>query len=175
MTLAKIPRPAVPNLRRATDQTVSSESPARHRFWGRWTRSRLLTMGGIGLSLVLAGCGGAAAASSTTPASTKTAGPAITPTIAVQAPKVAGPGVTAPTKAAKTGSPPAAGTSTAAPAQAPAPATAAKPASPVAKAPAATPPAAAAKPVNSDAGIPQGGGDGDPDNAGGPNDGDGGI
>jgi hypothetical protein len=175
MTLVKMHRPAAPTLRRATDQAVSSAPPAGHRFWGRWTRSRLLTIGGIGLSLVLAGCGGAAAASSTTPASTKTAGPAITPTIAVQAPKITGPGVTAPTRAAKTGNPPAAGTSTAVQAPAPAPPTAAKPASPVAKAPAATPPAAAAEPANPDAGIPQGGGDGDPDNAGGPNDGDGGI
>ena len=100
----------------------------------------MMTLAGVGLSLVLAGCGGAAAGNSSGKPPT-TARPAqVTPTIAVKAPQAPAP---APVKARE------------APAQAP---------------------ATAAKPANPDAGIPQGGGgDGDPDNAGGPNDGDGGI
>jgi hypothetical protein len=88
----------------------------------RRTPSRMLIVGAVGLSLVLAGCGGAAAGGSSVTSSTQAASPAVTPTIAAQAP-----------------------------------------------------PAAAVKPANPDAGIPQGAGDGDPDNAGGPNDGDGAI
>jgi hypothetical protein len=179
MILAKIPRPVVSMLGDVMNKTPSMPGrrrpPRRKRALHpepehadraartarvqparRWTPSRMLGVGGIGLSLLLAGCGGAAAGSSSGTSSTKTASPAVTPTIAAQAPKATAPSTTVspqPTGSAKA---PAAGTST------------------TVKAPPA-PSVAAAKPANPDAGIPQGGGDGDPDNAGGPNDGDGAI
>src|SRR5205807_34656 len=98
----------------------------------------------------------AAAGSSSGTSSTKTASPAVTPRIAAQAPKTTAPSTTVNPQPTESSKAPTARTST------------------TVKAPPA-PPVAAAKPANPDTGIPQGGGDGDPDNAGGPDDGDGAI
>lgn len=182
MIFAKTPRPVVSMLGNVMNETPSSSAPGRQkpsrrkrarqpgpepvervirrpgfRPTRRWTPSRMLRVCGIGLSLVLAGCGGAAAGSSSGSYSTKTASPAVTPTVATHAPKAAAGSTTVNAPPAESSKAPAAGTRTTV--------KAAAPASPV----------AATKPANPDAGIPQGGGDGDPDNAGGPNDGDGAI
>ena len=183
MLFADRPRPVVSMLGDVMNKTPSLSGPGRHKPRGRehtprpgleepvervrrtpglrparrWTPSRMLKLGGIGLSLVLAGCGGAAAGSSSGNPSTRTASPAVTPTIAAHAPQAAAPNTTVKVQPTQPGKAPAPGAST------------------TVKTPAQAPPAAAAKPANPDAGIPQGGGDGDPDNAGGPNDGDGAI
>jgi hypothetical protein len=108
----------------------------------RRRRPALVTLGAIGVALVVAGCGSAASTTST---------PAQTPTV---------PTTTVNTQAA-------------APTKAPA-GTPAAAATPAPKTAPAAPAAQAAK--SPDAGIPQGnGGDADPDNNGGANDGDGAI
>jgi hypothetical protein len=164
------PKKSAPGRRGDHVELVTTTDPRRVRGW---RPSRMTKLAGLGLSLVLAGCGGAAAGSSSGGQPT-TANPAhVTPTIAAKAPQAAGAGTVA-----HPGTGGGAVTAPAAGAAAPMPTVAAPPAPAPAKAQQAPAkaPAPAAKPANPDAGIPQGGGgDGDPDNAGGPNDGDGAI
>lgn len=129
----------------------------------------LSSLGAVGVALVLAGCG-AASTNSASPAATGARTTPVAPAGAVTTP--AGAPANAPTgaaAAAATPKPEVAPNVSAAPAGAPASA-----ATPTPK---TTPKApAAAAPKNPDAGIPQGnGGDADPDNNGGANDGDGAI
>ena len=138
----------------------------------------LVGLGAVSLALVVAGCG-AAAGSSGSPAGSGTGATQKAPAAPTGTASKASAGTAAPHAAA-------AKTTPAAPAKAPvAPAKAPAAPAPVATTPAAAPPAppkAATRPpekaakANPDAGIPQGnGGDADPDNVGGPNDGDGNI
>jgi chemotaxis protein MotB len=125
--------------------SVKGVKPSTKTVGRRRRQPALLGLGAVGVALVVAGCGSAASTPST---------PAQTPT--APAAKVS-------TQAAAPAKAPAAPTGTPAAAATPTPkATPTAPAAPAAKSP--------------DAGIPQGnGGDADPDNNGGANDGDGPI
>jgi hypothetical protein len=129
----------------------------------------LSSLGAVGVALVVAGCG-AASTNSASPAATGARTTPVAPASAVTTPAAAP--ANAPTRAAvaaATPRPKVAPNLPAAPAGAPAHA-----ATPTPKTAPKAP--AAAAPKNPDAGIPQGnGGDADPDNTGGPNDGDGAI
>jgi hypothetical protein len=133
---------------------------------GRWRRRpALIGLGAVGVALVVAGCGSAVSTPST-PAQTPVAPAATVNTQAAAPAKAPAPAGTP--SATATPTPKATPTAPAAPAETGTPAAAATPT------PKVTPPAPAAK--SPDAGIPQGnGGDADPDNNGGVNDGDGPI
>jgi hypothetical protein len=123
----------------------------------RRRRPALVGLGAIGVALVVAGCGSAASTPSQTPlapaAMTVTAAPAKSPATVAQGAQ--GPYGAAPAPAKSSG-----------------PATPSAVKAPTTPTPTPTP-STASRPV---AGVPQGnGGDGDPDNSGGPDDGDGGI
>jgi hypothetical protein len=126
---------------------------------GRRRPRALFSIGAVGVALVVAGCGSATGNSAGSAAAGAHTTP-VAPANAVTTPAAA------PAKAPATPKPT---TTPTAPAKAPGAATT--------QTPATTPKApAAAGTKNPDAGIPQGGGgDGDPDNSGGPNDGDGPI
>jgi len=137
-----------------------SERPRR-----RLRPAALSSLGAVAVALVIAGCG-AAATNSTSPAATGARTTPAAPASAVTTPANAPMGAAVP---AATPKPKAAPNVPAAAAGAPAEAAIPTP-KPTPKAP------AAAAPKNPDAGIPQGnGGDADPDNTGGANDGDGPI
>jgi hypothetical protein len=128
----------------------------------------LIGLGAVGVALVVAGCGSAASTQST-PAQTPVAPAATVNTQAAAPAKAPAPAGTPAGTATPT--PKATPTAPAAPAEAGTPAAAA---TPTTKATPTAPAAPAAK--NPDAGITQGnGGDADPDNNGGANDGDGPI
>lgn len=142
---------------------VKGVTPSTKIVGRRRRRPALIGLGAVGVALVVAGCGSAASTTST-PAQTPVA-PAATVNTQAAAPAKAPAG----TPPAATATPKATPTAPAAAAETGAPA-----ATPTTKATPTAPAAPAAK--NPDAGITQGnGGDADPDNNGGVNDGDGPI